>query len=203
MVGIKNWWINFAEKQPAVAEWVRKGGLFLLFSYFVTFLKALLLMFLPDLFRGPIGIGDAVWMWPDIPVTLFGVDFNLSIIGNALLTDENGVVSGGLAFTLANLVTICFGECVNFPLQRNVTFKSHGPLGVQIAAHGIATIGVFLVMNLFTSVWNPVTNALITNAALRNTLQSIVTAVVTGGVAMIIIFAVDNKIFAPDFGKKK
>ena len=56
---------------------------------------------------------------------------------------------------------------------------------------------------LNTCVWNPVTEVLISNAALRNTLQSIVTAVVTGGVAMIIIFAVDNKIFAPDFGKKK
>ena len=199
---MKDWWSGFEEKHPAVAEWVRKGGLFLLLSYFVTFLKALLLMFLPDLFRGPVGICNAEWLWPNIPVTLFGVDFNLAIIGNAL-EEVDGVVTGGLAFTLANLVTICFGECVNFPLQRNVTFKSHGPLGIQIAAHGVATIGVFLVMNLFTCVWNPVTNALITNAALRNTLQSIVTAVVTGGVAMIIIFAVDNKIFAPDFGKKK
>ncbi len=200
MQGIKDWWNGFAEKHPAVAEWVRKGGLFLLFSYFVTFLKALLLMFLPDLFRGM--VGNQEWLWPNIPVSLFGVDFNLAVIGNPLLTDENGLVTGGLAFTLANLVTICFGECVNFPLQRNVTFKSHGPLGIQIAAHGLATIGVFLVMNLFTCVWNPVTNALITNAALRKTLESIVTAVVTGGVAMIIIFAVDNKIFAPDFGKK-
>ncbi len=201
MEGLKNWWNSFCEKHPKLAEWVRKGGLFLLFSYFVTFLKALLLMFLPDLFRGI--VGNAEWLWPNIPVSLFGVDFNLAIIGNPLLIDEKGLVTGGLAFTLANLVTICFGECINFPLQRNVTFKSHGPLGIQIAAHGIATIGVFLVMNLFTCVWNPVTNALITNAALRNTLQSIVTAVVTGGVAMIIIFAVDNKIFAPDFGKEK
>ena len=200
MQGIKNWWNGFAEKHPAVAEWVRKGGLFLLFSYFVTFLKALLLMFLPDLFRGM--VQNAEWLWPNLPVELFGVKFNLAIIGNAL-EEVNGVITGGLAFTLANLVTICFGECVNFPLQRNVTFKSHGPLGIQIAAHGIATIAVFLVMNLFTCVWNPVTNALISNAALRNTLQSIVTAVVTGGVAMIIIFAVDNKIFAPDFGQKK
>ena len=191
--------MSFAEKHPKLMEWVRKGGLFLLFSYFVTFLKALLLMFLPDLFRGM--VGNMEWLWPDIPVSLFGVDFNLAIIGNAL-EEVNGVITGGLAFTLANLVTICFGECVNFPLQRNVTFKSHGPLGLQIALHGIATIGVFLVMNLFTCIWNPVTNALITNAALRNTLQSIVTAVVTGGVAMVIIFAVDNKIFAPDFGKK-
>ena len=201
MESIKNWWNGVAEKHPKLAEWVRKGGLFLLFSYFVTFLKALLLMFLPDLFR--CAVGNAEWLWPNIPVSLFGVDFNLAIIGNALLTDENGLITGGLAYTLANLVTICFGECVNFPLQRNVTFKSHGPLGIQIAAHGIATIGVFLVMNLFTCIWNPVTNALILNAALRNTLQSIVTAVVTGGVAMVIIFAVDNKIFAPDFGKKK
>lgn len=192
--------MSFAEKHPKLMEWVRKGGLFLLFSYFVTFLKALLLMFLPDLFRSR--VGNIEWLWPNIPVTLFGVKFNLAIIGNAL-EEVDGVISGGLAFTLANLVTICFGECVNFPLQRNVTFKSHGPLAPQIGLHFLATIGVFLVMNLFTCIWNPVTNALITNAAFRNTLQSIVTAVVTGGVAMIIIFAVDNKIFAPDFGKKK
>ena len=135
---------------------------------------------------------------------MFGVSLKLSIIGNALelASDGSYLVNSGLAFTLANLTAIVFGECINFPLQRNVTFKSHGPLAPQIAAHGVATIAVFLVMNLFTCVWNPVTNALITNAALRNTLQSIVTAVVTGGVAMVIIFAVDNKIFAPDFGKK-
>ena len=189
-----NFMNSFAEKHPKAAEWIRKGGLFLIFSYLVTFLKFLLLMFLPNMYRGM--VGDAEWTWPGIQATLFGVPFNLSIIGNAL-------ADGGLAYTLANLTAIVFGECVNFPLQRNVTFKSHGPLGPQIALHGIATIAVFLVMNLFTCIWNPVTNALITNATLRNTLQSIVTAVVTGGVAMIIIFAVDNKIFAPDFGKKK
>lgn len=97
---------------------------------------------------------------------------------------------------------IFFGECINFPLQRNVTFKSHGPLVPQLVLHFLATVVVFLVMNLFTCVWNPVTNALIPNAAMRNTIQSIVTTVVTGGVAMVIIFAVDNKIFAPDFGKR-
>lgn len=200
MEGLKNWWNGFADKHSKLAGWVRKGGLFLLFSYFVTFLKAVLLIFLPNLFRGR--VGNAEWLWPGIPVELFGVKFNLAIIGNAL-ENVNGEITGGLAFTLANLVTICFGECINFPLQRNVTFKSHGPLGIQIALHGAATIGVFLVMNLFTCIWNPVTNALITNAALRSTIQSIVTAVVTGGVAMIIIFAVDNKIFAPDFGSGK
>lgn len=190
---------NFASKHPKAAAWLRKGGLFVIFSYVVTFLKMLLLMFLPDLFRGV--VGNAQWLWPNIPVELFGVQFNLAIVGNAL-EEVNGVVTGGLAFTLANFTAILLGECVNFPLQRNVTFKSHGPVLPQIALHGLATIGVFLVMNLFTCVWNPVTNALIANEAVRNTVQSLVTTIVTGGVAMVIIFAVDNKIFAPDFGKK-
>ena len=202
MDGLKNWWNGFSEKHPALAEWVRKGGLFLLFSYFVTFLKALLLIFLPTFYHGM--VGDVEWLFPGIPVELFGVSFKLSIIGNALelASDGSYLVNSGLAFTLANLTAIVFGECINFPLQRNVTFKSHGPLGIQIVAHSIATIGVFLVMNLFTCIWNPITVALIANEALRSTISGIVVSVVTGGVAMIIIFAVDNKIFAPDFGKK-
>lgn len=185
---------SFAEKHPKAAEWIRKGGLFLIFSWAVTALKAVMLMFLPDFYRE--FVGSAEWLWPNIPVALFGVQFNLAVIGNAL-------AAGGLAYTLANLTAIFFGECINFPLQRNVTFKSHGPLAPQLGLHFLATVAVFLVMNLFTCVWNPVTIALISNEALRNTIQSIVTTVVTGGVAMVIIFAVDNKIFAPEFGRKK
>ena len=194
-------WKNFEAKHPAAAKWLLTGGLFLIFSYVVTFIKMLLLMFLPDLFRGV--VGNQVWLWPGFEVTLFGVKFNLAIIGNALETDANGIITGGLAFTLANLTTIFIGECINFPLQRNVTFKSHGPVLPQAGMHLLATIAVFLVMNLFTCVWNPVTNALIANEALRNTIQSIVTTVVTGGVAMVIIFFVDNKIFSPGWGEKK
>ena len=197
-----NFMNSFAEKHPKAAEWIRKGGLFLIFSWAVTALKAVMLMFLPGLFHG--FVGDAEWLFPGIPVELFGVGFKLSIIGNALEVgaDGNYLINSGLAFTLANLTAIFFGECINFPLQRNVTFKSHGPLVSQIGLHLLATIAVFLVMNLFTCVWNPVTVALISNEAVRNTVSSIVTTVVTGGVAMVIIFAVDNKIFAPDFGKK-
>lgn len=193
---------SFAEKHPKAAEWIRKGGLFLIFSWVVTALKAVMLMFLPSLFHGI--VGDAEWLFPGIPVELFGVGFKLSVIGNALEVGADGayLVNSGLAFTLANLTAIFFGECINFPLQRNVTFKSHGPLAPQLGLHFLATVAVFLVMNLFTCVWNPVTVALISNEALRNTVSSIVTTVVTGGVAMVIIFAVDNKIFAPGFGKK-
>lgn len=84
-----------------------------------------------------------------------------------------------------------------------VTFKSHDPLPPQILCHLIAAIVVFLVMNLFTCIWNPVTMALIANEDPRNIVSSIVTAVVKGGVSMVIIFLVDKKIFAPGFGDNK
>ena len=191
-------------KHPKAAQWIREGGLFLIFSYVVTAIKALMLIFLPTFYHGM--VGDAEWLFPGIPVTMFGVSFKLSIIGNALEMASDGsgyLVASGLAFTLANLTAIVLGECINFPLQRNVTFKSHGPVVPQIICHGIATIVVFLVMNLFTCIWNPVTVALIANEALRNTISSIVTTVVTGGVSMVIIFIVDKTIFSPEFGKKK
>ena len=194
---------EWMEKHPKAAQWIREGGLFLIFSYVVTAIKALLLIFLPTFYHGI--VGDVEWLFPGIPVSLFGVNFKLSIIGNALETAADGsfLVNSGLAFTLANLTAIVFGECINFPLQRNVTFRSHGPLAPQILCHGAATIVVFLVMNLFTCIWNPVTVALIGNEAVRNTVSSIVTTVVTGGVSMVIIFLVDKKIFAPGFGEKK
>ena len=74
--------MTFMEKHPKVMEWVRKGGLFLIFSWIVTALKAVMLMFLPALFHGM--VGDVEWLFPGIPVELFGVGFKLSIIGNAL-----------------------------------------------------------------------------------------------------------------------
>ena len=194
---------EWMEKHPKAAKWIREGGLFIIFSYVVTAIKALILIFLPTLYHNL--VGDVEWLWPGIPVTLFGVDFKLSILGNALETAADGsfLVNSGLAFTLANLTAIFFGECINFPLQRNVTFKSHGPVVPQIICHFLATVVVFLVMNLFTCVWNPVTVALIHNEALRNTVSAIVTTVVTGGVSMVIIFIVDKTIFAPGWGQKK
>ena len=82
------WWNGFVEKHPKLAEWVREGGLFLVFSYVVTFIKLLLLMFLPALFHAM--VGDVEWLWPSIPVTMFGVNFKLAIIGNALETASTG-----------------------------------------------------------------------------------------------------------------
>ena len=182
---------DFAEKHPKAAQWIREGGLFLLFSYFVTFLKWLLLsIILPPIFSSL--VGQAEFLWPNIPLSFFGLfDFNLSIIGNELVADQ----FSGLAFTLANFTTIFIGEAINFPLQRNITFKSKGPVIPQIICHFAATFIVFIVMNIFTCIWNPLTNYF----GIPLEIANIVTTVVTGGVALVIIFAVDKTIFSPKF----
>ena len=187
---MKEFMENFAQKHPKAAQWIREGGLFVLFSYVVTFIKYLLLTFLPGFYQGL--VGDVEWVWPGIRTQVLGVPFTLALIGNSL-------ADGGLAFTLANYTSIILGECINFPLQRNVTFRSKGPVGLQIFFHALGTIGVMLVMNLFTCIWNPVTAAFGIPDAVRN----IVTTIATGGVAMVIIFAIDKTIFAPGFGEKK
>ena len=94
---------DFAEKHPKAAQWIREGGLFVLFSYVVTFIKWALLTFLPALFVGL--VGSEGWGWPGIDVTIAGVPLQLNIIGNA-------AADGGVAFTLANFVTIMIGESV-------------------------------------------------------------------------------------------
>ena len=187
---MKGFMENFAEKHPKAAQWIREGGLFVLFSYVVTFIKYLLLTFLPGVFLGI--VGEAERVRPGIRPAIFRVTCPLSVTGYSL-------ADGGLAFTLANYTSIILGECINFPLQRNVTFRSKGPIGPQIFFHALGTIGVMLVMNLFTCIWNPVTAAFGIPDAVRN----IVTTIATGGVAMVIIFAIDKTIFAPGFGEKK
>ena len=177
---------DFAEKHPKAAQWIREGGLFLIFSYVVTFLKWALLTFLPAFFQGMVGAAE--WGWPAIGVEIAGVPLVLNVIGNS-------AADGGLAFTLANFTAIILGEVINFPLQRNITFRSKGPVVPQILCHFAGALAVFFVMNLFTCVWNPVTAAFGVPDAIRN----IVTTVVTGGVAMVIIFAIDKTIFSPKF----
>ena len=177
---------DFAEKHPKAAQWIREGGLFLIFSYVVTFLKWALLTFLPAFFQGMVGAAE--WGWPAIGVEIAGVPLVLNVIGNS-------AADGGLAFTLANFTAIILGEVINFPLQRNITFRSKGPVVPQVLCHFAGALAVFFVMNLFTCVWNPVTAAFGVPDAIRN----IVTTVVTGGVAMVIIFAIDKTIFSPKF----
>lgn len=179
---------NFGEKYPKAARWIREGGLFIIFSYVITFLKYLMLLFLPALF---VSYQSNGWGWPAIEGSLFGVTFTFNIIGYA-------VADGGMAYMLANLVSSFLGECINFPLQRNITFRSKGPLKLQIPFYFLGWVVIFLVVNAINSIWVGVAKVLLPSAV-----YNIGTTILTGGVAMVVFFVINKIIFSESFGKNK
>lgn len=117
-----NFWNNFAAKHPAAAKWVREGGLFVIVSNLITVFKYLLLQFLPKAFAS-LPVVD--FGWPGIDITLFGETFKWNILGY-------DAAHGGLPYFCAYMVAMVIGECINFPIQRNLVFRSKGSLARQI-----------------------------------------------------------------------
>ena len=122
MNAIKNWWNNFVEKHPAASKWIREGGLFIIVSNLVTVLKYLILQFLPKMLTG---LPDTDFGWPGINMTLFGETFKWNILGY----DQ---AHGGLRYFVAYMIAMFIGECINFPIQRSLVFRSKGNIWKQI-----------------------------------------------------------------------
>lgn len=179
---------SFAQKHPKAAQWIREGGLFIIISYVVTFLKYLIMLFLPALFGAFASNG---WGWPNLELTVAGVTFTFNILGYA-------VADGGLAYFFAVWISIIFGECINFPLQRKFTFQNHGPLSKQIPIYAVGVLVVNLLLNAFNSVWVGLAKYLVPAAV-----YNIVTTVVAGGICMVVFFVIYKIIFAPGFGQPK
>lgn len=176
-------WNDFAQKHPGAAKWIREGGLFFLFSNLVTVWQYLLIQFLPAAFSR---YANVEWMWPGIPMSLFGTSFTFNVLGYS-------VEDGGLAYFIAYLIATFTAQCINFPLQRNITFRSHGAVLPQIAGYFVGWVGVTLVVNSINSIWVGVAGSL----GVPDFLYNILTTVLTGGVSMVIFFVI-NKIIFPE-----
>ena len=144
-----NFWNTFAEKHPAAAKWVREGGLFVVVSNLITVFKYLLLQFLPKAFAG---LPMVDFGWPGIPVTLFGETFQWNILGY-------DAAHGGLPYFCAYMIAMVIGECINFPIQRNLVFRSKGNLGKQIAWYVLAFCIITCIVNSINCVWVAVAGA--------------------------------------------
>lgn len=71
-------------------------------------------------------LAGTAWSWPAIPAKLFGIEFTWNAIGYDVLYDTAGnvVIGGGLGYLIAMLVGSFLAQCINFTLQRNITFRS-------------------------------------------------------------------------------
>lgn len=190
MEAIKNIWSQFVEKHPKAAKWVREGGLFVLFSNLVTVVQYIIYAFLPNLLG--LELAGTEWSWPAIPVSLFGINFTWNALGYDVLYDAAGnvMIGGGLGYLIAMLVGSFLAQVINFPLQRNITFRSKGNPWYQAMWYFIAWVVITFIVNSINCVWVAVASVL-----LPNWLYNIGTTVMMGGISMVIFFFVFKIIF--------
>lgn len=183
-------WDGFQKKHPGPAKWLYQIFYFLVFSMGVTLFQYLVFTFMPGILG--IGLAGKEFMWPRVPMKLMGVEFTWSLLGYNVLRDASGAVmiGGGLGYFISYETGSFLAQCINFPLQRNITFKSHGNVVYQAVWYLIAWVVLSLVCNGFNNLWMPVAAAYVAPAV-----YNILVTVITGGVSMVIFFFVFKIIF--------
>ena len=125
-----NWWMekwnHFEKKHPKLSKWIYQIAFFFVFSMGVTIVQYLFFTFMPGILGEK--LAGTEFMWPQVPMKIAGVEFTWSLLGYNVLRDASGAVliGGGLGYFISYEVGSFVAQCINFPLQRNVTFKSHG-----------------------------------------------------------------------------
>jgi hypothetical protein len=202
MNGFMKWWMpkwqGFEEKHPELAKWVYQIFYFFVFSMGVTIIQYLVFTIMPGILG--IGLAGTEFMWPQIQMKLFGVEFTWSLLGYNVLRDATGavVIGGGLGYFISYEVGSFLAQCINFPLQRNITFKSHGNPVYQAMWYFIAWVLISLICNGLNNLWMPIASAYVAPA-----IYNILVTVITGGVSMVIFFFVFKIIFPEGEGEKK
>lgn len=187
MQTIINGWKHFADRHPAASRWIREGGLFVIVSNLVTVFKYLILTFLPLAFKD---LWAVDFGWPGIQTSLFGQAFTWNIFGYAV--KDGGASVGGLGYFIAYMIAMVIGECINFPIQRSLVFRSKRPVAPQIAWYAVAFCIVTVIVNSINCIWVDLANQWV-----APWLYNIGTTVLNGGVSMVVFFVV-NKIIFPE-----
>lgn len=211
-------WYGFSDKHPKLSSWIYKIVFFFVFSIGVTIWQFLIFLFLPYAFQGL----EAAFGWPGVQV---GDLTMLNPIGTAvggkwaewetvpacfnIFGDATGL-GNWIAFEIA----VFTAQCINFPLQRNITFKSKGNPVVQAIWYFIGWVCISFVTGAIWGIIEPVLRSwgwfyvieeidgveyLVQNGALY-TVATLLKTFITGGVSMIIFFFIFLVIF-PDLNK--
>ena len=180
---ILRWWLGlwygFCDKRPKLSAIVYKIFFFLVFSVGVTIWQFIVMTFLPYAFKS---LNTGAAGWPKIPIALAG---GRSFI---LFGDEQG-----WGYFIAFEIAVFTAQCINFPLQRNVTYRSHGNVYVQGLCY---LIGWILVSVATNALWG-VCNAFLLFWGSPSALNGLLKTLLTGVVSVVIFFFIFLAIF-PD-----
>lgn len=198
MEWFKKKWAGFEQSHPKAAKLIRQVVYFWVFSMGVTVFQYLVFTFMPGWLG--IGLAGTEFMWPKVPMNLFGVKFTWSLLGYNILRNKAGevIIGGGLGYFISYELGAFLAQCINFPLQRNITFRSHGNVAWQAMWYFIAWVIISLICNGFNNLWMPIAAAYVAPA-----IYNILVTVITGGVSMVIFFFVFKIIFPEGEAKKQ
>ena len=179
---IKNGFEKHFDKHPKLSKFLYQFIKFYLFSLLVTLLQYLMLTFLPEFIFSATNWMDKSFQF--IHINFWIVDtyvFDYPVTGDS---------TGGLGYFIAFAITLFIAQCVNFPLQRNITFKSKGNIAYQIMWYFVAWVLITFTCSLLISIYVPILKKYVAAA-----LYNIVITVVNGGVQMVIYFPIYKIIF--------
>ena len=186
-------WNKLKIYNPGIAKLLYEIFFFLVFSNGVTIWQFLVMQFLPLAFQDLKAVEFIwpqieLWQWGDGTSMIWGL-FNepvkFSVAGEV-------IVNGGLGNFIAFEIAVFTAQCINFPLQRNITFKSDGNPVIQAIWYFIGWVAISLLVNAVWGFIGPVFEHLITkDAAINNLLKTFV----TGGLSMFVFFFIFKIIF--------
>lgn len=210
---IYRWWLGvwygFKASHVKLANIIYMIFFFFVFSMGVTIWQYIVMTFLPYLFKGTWGTAFVwpqvtLWTWADGTDMIFGI-FNepikYTIAGSAetltatsmdIVNAAGGTVTaGGLGNFIAFEIAVFTAQCINFPLQRNITYRSHGNPWFQAMWYFIGWVAISILTN---AVWGFV-GPILTHWQWPDAISNIIKTFITGGLSMIIFFFIFMIIF--------
>ncbi|MCH5158171.1 MAG: hypothetical protein J1F33_03130 [Clostridiales bacterium] len=170
-------WYGFCDKHPKLSDLIYKVVFFFVFSMGVTIWQYIVMAVVPLALPKTAAVG-----WPMIPLAAAG---GRSFI---IFGDEQG-----WAMFICFEIAVFTAQCINFPLQRNITYRSHGNPYFQAMWYFIGWVLVSVATN---ALWG-VANAFLLHWNVPELVIGLAKTVLTGGVSMVVFFFIFMIIF-PD-----
>lgn len=177
---IRKGWNKYSCLHPVAADWIWKIFFFIVFSEGVTIWQYLVMTFLPYTFSS---LNNGPWGWPGIELPFAGNQVFV-IFGDAQ----------GFGYFLAFEIAVFTAQCINFPLQRNITYKSHGNPWYQAMWYFIGWVIISVLVN---ALWGFI-NCFMLWWEIPNALSGILKTFITGGLSMVVFFFIFMVIFPSD-----
>jgi len=198
--GYMNWWRKVQISHPSLAKWLYQIFFFIIFSEGVTVLQFLIMLFLPYAFQS---LSATAFVWPSVTLWAWdavGFDGATNMIFgifNEPVVTVNGVVqaNGGLGNFIAYEIAVFTAQCINFPLQRNITYKSHGNPWYQAMWYFIGWVLISIFCNVCWGFINPILLHFMDYNGGAAAIYSLIKTVLTGGISMVIFFFIFQVIF--------